>query len=354
MGLYIRGNHYYFKKQIDGKVYYKALKIKKGQEAMLSDRIKQAENEVTAQHFGLPWKEKEQIGFIDYSKKYLQSKEYKKSWDRDKQRLTKIAELWRNIPLNIVGKVHIERLEKNLFSKNLKHSTVNRYFELVRSLFNAAIDDGYIKENPAKFYKPFVEEGVRRSLNRDELKRILETARNIQSRPSSKLQAVIYDLVVFALNTGMRLSEILNLKRSYIQEDVIFYPVSETKYRRRTRSKTIKVKVICMNSFALTIVNKQGRADDFVFSIKSRSPKTIYCVIKKIRKESGVKDFTFHQLRHTVSTFLSSQVSLATAKTMLGHSDIKTTLKYIHPEIEEQKIGVAKIGEYFESIRGNE
>jgi len=55
---------------------------------------------------------------------------------------------------------------------------------------------------------------------------------------------------------------------------------------------------------------------------------------------SGV---TFHQLRHTASTVLSSRVSLATAKKVLGYADIKTTLKYTHPEIEERKKGDAKM-----------
>lgn len=354
MGLYIRASRYYFKKQIEGKVYYRALKLKRGQEKLLSGRLKQVEEEILAQHFGLPYSSSEQITFNEYAQKYLKSKKHKKSFDRDKQRLFKIDELWGDLPLQKIGKPHVQKLEKHLFSRKpkLRPSTVNRYFELVRHLFNLAIEDGYVKENPARFYQPFVEDGERRALSREELTRILAAARKIQAHPRSRTQGIIYDLVTFALNTGMRLSEIFNLKKAYIREDVVYYPITETKHRRRTSSRVSKIKVICLNSFAMDIVRKMKSKTEYVFPINWRDPGTIYHIVIKIRELSGVKDFTFHQLRHTASTVLSSRVSLATAKKILGHADIKTTLKYTHPEIEEQKQGVAKIGEYFSDLQG--
>ena len=74
-----------------------------------------------------------------------------------------------------------------------------------------------------------------------------------------------------------------------------------------------------------------------------RDPKAIRRTVARIREATDIKDLTSHQLRHTASTVLSSRVSLATAKKVLDHADIKTTLKYTHPEIEEQKKGVAKM-----------
>ena len=152
----------------------------------------------------------------------------------------------------------------------------------------------------------------------------------------------------------MRLSEILNLKKSYIADDIIFYPISETKHSRRVYRQTEKVKAICLNSTASTIVKKSKTKYDYIFNIKWRNPNVVYQVVHKIRELSGVKDFTFHQLRHTTSTWIASQVSLATAKMVLSHKDIKTTLRYTHPGIEEQKSAVAKMGEYFKNLQGNE
>jgi len=189
-------------------------------------------------------------------------------------------------------------------------------------------------------------------LSKEELKKILESAKQIQEKPKSKMQSIIYDLIFFALNTGMRLSEILNLKKSYIRDDVIFYPISETKYKRRVYSQNSKVKVICLNEIASAIIKRVKNRDDYVFPVKWRNPNAIFHVVRKIREMSEVDDFIFHQLRHTTSTLVASQESLATAKMILSHADIKTTLRYTHPGIDEQKRGVAKMGEYFKDLQG--
>ena len=54
MGAYLRGRVYHYKRMIDGRTYYRSLKIHKGQEPLLSGRIKQVDDEITAAHFGLP------------------------------------------------------------------------------------------------------------------------------------------------------------------------------------------------------------------------------------------------------------------------------------------------------------
>lgn len=184
------------------------------------------------------------------------------------------------------------------------------------------------------------------------IRRILDTAKRIQDNPKPNMQGLIHDLIIFALNTGMRLSEVLNLKKSYIKDDIVFYPITETKYRRRLYSSNSKFKAVCLNSIALGIVQKMNSPDDYVFPLKRRHPSAVRKTVAKIRKITGIEDFCFHQLRHTTSTIISSQVGLATAKTILGHSDIKTILRYTHPEIEEQRKGVAKMVTYLADLQG--
>ena len=356
MGLYIRGNRYYFKKMIGGKVYYKALKLKRGQERLLSARMNQVEEEILSEHFGFPYSSVKRINFIDYCKIYLEKKKHKKSWALDKQRIMIMAEFLGDPPLSRIGKSHIEKLEKYLFSKKIsktrkmRPSTVNRYFEILNNLFNMAVEDGYITENPVKHYQKFVEEGTRRALSLEELQEVLKSAFYIQENSRSFVQSIIFDLISFAINTGMRLSEILNLKKSYIQGDVIFYPLSETKYRRRTYSKNNKVKAVCINNKALDVIKNQKSGTEYVFPLRRRNPAVIRRSVTRIREITGIKDFSFHQLRHTTSTIVSSSVGIAVAKTILGHSDIKTTMRYTHPGIDEQRKGVAKMGEIYSKL----
>jgi len=353
MGLYVRGNRYYYKKQIEGKTYYQALALRKGQERLLSARLAQVEEQIIAKHFGLPYKQFKSTLFTDYTQEYLKQKDYKRTIKLDEQRLNKISELWGSLRLDQIGKTQVKQLEGWLLTQ-MKPSTLNRYFEMLRALFNLAIEDNYLKENPTRYYVRYVEDGQRQPLSSFELKRILAAARHVRDDPRSELQSIFYDIINLAINTGMRLSEILNLKKSYIRDDVIYYPITETKSRRRASSQRQKNKPIVLNSLAAAIIQRQQSPDDYVFPMEWRDPKAIRRTVARIRKLSHVETFTFHQIRHTVSTYLSAQVSLATAKAILGHSSLETTLKYTHPEIDDQRRGVAILGQYVATLTGED
>lgn len=420
MGLYLRNNLYYYKRQIDNRTYYVALKLRRGQESLLSSRVKQVEEETLAKHFGLPTPSKVPIGFADYCYKYLDQKKHKKTFDRDRQRLLKVIGIWGNLNLSVISKMHIKKLEEELFRLKRKSTTINRYFELLSHLFNLAIEDRYLKENPCKYYQRFVEDYTRRSLTKPELTRILKVALSMQKKPKNNIESLLYDLMLVGLCTGMRLSEILFLKREYINRNIIVYPISLTKYRRRldTSRNYNKVKIIYINKIVKNIISKYtsswidhpypplisppspscngkkgnspldvkkhyikhnasphmaplhggtppvtnrdkkapsvtlGKSplhsvtlshDGYVFPVKWRNPNAIFRTVRIIRIGAKVPDFCFHQLRHTVSSWVAASSSLFIAKTILGHADIRTTLRYAHPEIGAQQKGIAKI-----------
>jgi integrase len=355
MGLYIRNSRYYYRKQIRGKVYYQALKLRRGQEILLSARIKQVEEEILARHFGIDYNPSRSVMFSEYIEPYLRTKAHKKSLDRDRQRLIKIGEIIGDLPLSGIGKSQVEKLERRLLSGDnpVGTTTLNRYMETLRHLFNLAIEERVITENPLRHYEPYVEEQRGRALSAGEIAAVVEAARQMSQHPRGRVHAFIYDLIVFGLNTGMRLSEILNLRKSYIVDGVIYYPLSETKSpRRRASPRKTRAKLIVLNDMAQAIVKRQRSTDDYVFALHRRDPNTIFRSVKLIRKRSGVKDFTFHMLRHTASTIIASQSSLATAKVVLGHQDLRTTLKYTHPELAEQKKTVTNLGNYIREIVG--
>jgi len=61
-----------------------------------------------------------------------------------------------------------------------------------------------------------------------------------------------------------------------------------------------------------------------------------------ISEYSGVRDFIFHNLRHTASTIMVSEalgrgVGLADVMRILGHSQISTTMRYLHPDFSRMK-----------------
>jgi integrase len=350
VGVFIKNGRYHYKRMIDGRVYYRSLGIKKGQESMLSARMKQIDDEITATAYGLPVPGRATT-LSEYKKIYLKHKAHKKSLDRDAQRLGYIVDALPDLPLKQFRMTHFEELEGILKEDGKQPATVNRYLELLRCLFNLAIEDGILTANPLIHWEPFVEDGTRRALSDDEIDKLFAALDEIKDdRRFKSIRHVARDLVLFALATGMRLSEILNLRRDQIHDDAISLPISATKSRRRGISKQ-RAKFIVLNTVALDVIRKQPEsANGYVFQVGRRHPNIVFYLTQKIRDKSGIRDFTFHALRHTASTIISAHSSLAAARVVLGHADIKTTLRYTHPGLAEQRASVEKLGDHLLGI----
>jgi len=355
MGVYLRGRVYHYKRMIDGRTYYRSLKIHKGQEPLLSGRIKQVDDEIVALHFGLVPPARGTILFSQYTESYIEQKRHNKSAYQLRHRLGIIGDLWPDLPLGQYGPAHVRELEAALFERKLKPATVNRYMELLRNLWNCAIEDGAATVNPIRSYQPFAEDGARRALSDDEIGRIFEVARCMKEMPLNGIQAVFFDMALLSLATGMRLGLIVNLRREYVREDLLVVPITQTKSKRRGAGMGHgeKAKVIVLSPLAQEIISRQASKDDYVFPMRWRDSNAIGLTVKLIRKEANVPDFTFHQFRHTASTFVGEHSSLAVAKAILGHADLKTTLRYTHPGLAEQRASVAKLGTHLEDIVWN-
>ena len=325
---------------------------------MLSARVAQVEAEVAALRHGLPPPVSDSgATFLDYAKHaYLKAHEHKKSYADDCSQVAIIGEIIGDVRLSAFGKREVVKIERALLSKEPPRSTttVNRYMALLRHIFNHAIGERVIHENPVKCYVPYVEEPKRRALSAGEIRDVLCAAAAIQEHPASKAQAHIYDIIAIALNTGMRLSEILNLKWDHVRGGVIALPYNMTKSRRRRVGEKARFKVIPINAEVRAILDSAPRRSEYVLDLgRVRGHDAIRRTVKQIRALSGVKEFSMHYLRHTVSTHLAAQVNIAAAKELLGHSNIQTTLKYTHPGLDEKTTGVSNLGNRFREIADN-
>src|SRR4030042_587163 len=100
MGVYLRAEGYWFKRMIDGRLYRRPVKLRRGQESLLSARLAQVEDEIISEHFNVPLETRRPVLLSDYIKEYEKRKAYKKSIDRDKQRLPVILKILGDRPLH--------------------------------------------------------------------------------------------------------------------------------------------------------------------------------------------------------------------------------------------------------------
>ncbi len=136
-------------------------------------------------------------------------------------------------------------------------------------------------------------------------------------------------LVLMALHTGFRASELLSLTWA----DVDFR--RQTIMVRAGYAKNGESRSVPMNAVAaatLRDLQQQGEDAERVFCSRHGTPYRSFrhTLMTAVRK-AGLADFTFHDLRHTfASRLVMAGVDLLTVMELLGHKHIAMTLRYTH------------------------
>jgi integrase len=141
-------------------------------------------------------------------------------------------------------------------------------------------------------------------------------------------------MVVLALNTGMRKSEVLNLRWADVLGDEL-----------TIKGKREKTRAIPLNVEARKAIERQPRRDQYAFWLANRNQlANLRRTVDLIRKRTGV-DFHFHLLRHRFSTsLLEKGVDIVTVSELLGHSKAMTSLIYSHTDSKRKRKAVDLLG----------
>ncbi|MFC2170269.1 tyrosine-type recombinase/integrase [Acidobacteriota bacterium] len=276
--------------------------------------------------------EKKPMSFLELSGCYLKdyAKLYKKSWKADLSRLeTSLKPFFGRMKLNEISPFHIEKYRAERLGKGVSKSTINRELALMKKMYNLAIDWKFLTENPVNRIKFFSEKEnfIERILTKEEEDRLLGVT-------SDHLKPIL----IVALNTGMRKGEILNLKWRQIDLSKKFIKVEKTK-SERTRYISINSEV----SNLLDKLRKERGKEEFVFT----NPETgkpfadLKNAFRGACRRANIRKFRFHDLRHTFASRLVERgVNLITVKELLGHSTVKMTERYTHPNQSLKKNAV--------------
>jgi integrase len=156
----------------------------------------------------------------------------------------------------------------------------------------------------------------------------------------------VYEIVLTAVLTGLRLQRILKLHRTQIDFDlgIIVVPATGTKKYNRTNS-------IPMSPELAQIFGKLLKKSESGYVFENPYSKKPYNKIRKgfvaACKKAGVEDFRFYDLRHTFGTYaLKLGKDLRAVQELMGHSNIRTTQRYTHVS-QEQKTEVAGLTNRF-------
>lgn len=328
MGIIKRGKYYWLDVRIKGKRIRRSLNTTNKPVALL--RFSEQREELLAECEGRKFK------FSEFCKKYLDWAWSSKpaSAIREQQRLIKIQDFFQNLGIVYLDEItpyHIEQLRTRLMDDGLSKATINRYLQILRGLFYKAIDwEAYNKPNPLKKIKFYKENPTVNPLTEAQAKKIIYAAEEISREYRSSLQKSFHNICMLAVNTGLRKSEILNLKWKDFRGNEI-----------SVNGKGDKNRCIPLNLGAKAIIIKQSRKTEWVFDVPNRHrPDLFRRTVQQIRKRTGI-DFHFHLLRHLFTTKLIEKgVDFITISELLGHSKISTSLIYSHTNRDRKERAV--------------
>ncbi|MHC4266935.1 MAG: tyrosine-type recombinase/integrase [Planctomycetota bacterium] len=200
-------------------------------------------------------------------------------------------------------------------------ASINKEQAMLSKAFNLTVKEWeWLKDNPvSKVPREKLNNERDRWLTKDEEERLLINS-----------PEWLREIISFALNTGLRQDELLSLEWNRVS---LFRKTILIK-----KTKNGKPKTVPLNQIALDVLNKRSKLksikNDLVFfnsngekMCRSRLRKAFQVALKK----AGIKDFRFHDVRHTFATRLAQAgYDLYKISKLLGHMDIKMTQRYSH------------------------
>ena len=325
-----RGNIYYYRFEIDKKLYQGTTKTSDYKTALQIASI--VKSDIIKGFAGLPMQAKSHktlflSAFQNYLK-YINQYKTKKSYYDVNVYAKHFLPLFSNLEIINIDRNKIKeyqtlrrsevlKLNKN---KNKKESeisfrTVNIEIATLSHFFNFCIDNNLIDKNPAFKIKKLNELSRIKTLSDDDIQKLIAGASNKLTR----------DLITFLIYTGCRKGEALNLKWDDVdlKNGIIAIKGTKTKYDRYIPiSKPLKelLSGITKNPDCLYVFQRNGvKLTDFKRSFHTAC------------KNAGFKDLHIHDLRHVfASKMVMNGTSLYITGELLGHRTTQMTKRYSH------------------------
>ena len=213
----------------------------------------------------------------------------------------------------------------------------NHALSTLQQILNHAVVRGHIATNPARGVKRNPRPKLTRFLSREEVRRLHRVLDSHAAGPASHKQQA--DIIRLLLLTGCRKSEIVTLRWRDVDGDVL--KLADSKTGPRT---------VYLNEHACSIIKHQPRGRSaFVFPFLRdplRPRDGNLPLWYSARKEARIADVRLHDLRHTFASHAVMRgIPLPVVAKLLGHKQLRMTLRYAHVADREIEAATERIGE---------
>ncbi|OQY99969.1 MAG: hypothetical protein B6D35_08025 [Candidatus Brocadia sp. UTAMX2] len=319
-GIYKRGNVYWIRyADLTGKMAFESSGSTKYKdaEALLIKRKqsikegKQPEIKRIANHT-----------FNELVAEYIKWCERQKSFKSKRCLVMRLAETFGNVPLRRFNSMILEQFQTDRLSMGKKPATVNRLIATISHMFTKAVEWDMVEDETLKRIRKvkLLPENNRRLryLSIEECQKLIDSC-----------DSHLKPMVITALNTGMRKEEIFGLKWDNVDLKSGFILLNQDQTKNSER------KEIHISSTLMETLNTLPKREDVPYVFYNPLTGKRYDNVKRsfntALKRAGINDFRFHDLRHTFASHLvMAGIDITTVKELLGHKDLKMTLRYSH------------------------
>ncbi len=187
--------------------------------------------------------------------------------------------------------------------------------------------DEVLKKGIVNFRTPKASKHLPVVLTKDEVKKLLDSAKNSKSRL----------LIMLLYSSGIRLSECINMKANDLELD--------EKIGWVRRGKGSKDRLIILSTSLIEAVKKhlsRAAGSIYLFTNSKGQPlsaRNVQKIVARAAKKAGInKRVSPHTLRHSFAThLLEAGTDIRKIQELLGHSNLQTTQIYTKVSTEELK-----------------
>lgn len=261
-----------------------------------------------------------------------------------------------------------EKWKSERLRSGTRATTVNRDLGALKAALARAVDWGHLEDHPLRKVKPapVKDSGVTRWLTvseesalrasllaREGRIRRERASANAWRRERGYMELPDLDrhdvadhlrpLVIMSLNTGLRRGELFSLEWSDINWASSVITV------RGTTTKSRKSRHVPMNDEVVAVLKAwqklTGESNGWVFpGQEGEGMDNVKRSWGNLLKDAKIENFRWHDMRHHFASRLVMEgVDLNTVRELLGHADLKMTLRYAHLAPEHKAAAVAKL-----------
>ncbi len=285
------------------------------------------------------------VEFVDGGWKADRYDRYRQSTRKsvDSELRTQLLPTFGSLPLDRITRVAVQRWFDR-YSRTAPGGA-NHALKTLRGILNHAVSCGHITASPVRGVTRNLRPRLTRFLSRAEIRRLHRVLDGYaETSPSGRQQA---DIIRLLLLTGCRKSEIVNLRWQEVNGDVLNLKDSKTGPR-----------TVFLNAQARIIIERQPRQESVFVFPSPRNPLRPrgdnLPLWYRVRKRAGIQDVRLHDLRHTFASQAVMQgIPVPVVARLLGHKQLRMTLRYAHIADREIEAAAERIGEAINGVMKN-